>query len=378
MTLIRPFSHFEDKHKTNWAYDGFQGLKKGVRLTLDHVVKPLKTPRLALKFAQFTVKTLSLIPTCQPTLKPVSNVIKECKDYDNFLKGIRAVDGALNPRFNWKAMTLTVAGISLFTLSCLTMGDKFKFIKITPIKTALTALPLIGVLPFGGVLHISLVVMFGILFLMSLENRGRLKEGEKGLQKKIDYWTKTIDGEKIAERLTNYETKISALEKEIEALQCLRKEGEAKTDAKPYTKKALNEIVDTIDQLSKKQAKHLKKKAEWEKLDTAKSEALRNAKLAKWQERLAAKKLESVLNRTDLVDRVTNIVSNIIYVGTTLSGYGEVVRIGIDVGVGLVGCACALNEWRLRKKISQIKPKPVELESFLYSPSCVQIKLEND
>jgi len=272
----------------------------------------------------------------QASLKSPKNVLKTTKEFVNLVDGMKSVDGLLHLKFKWKVVVLNLSGLILFTINCMSIAEMFKFADFTALKTSLAAIPLLGVLPFGGILHTSLFGLFGSLFLLTLDKKKKLAEAENRIvNEKLSFWKEPLLKERIELRLAKYENKISELE----------------------------------DQSAKNPEfqKWIIKRDQWQRLGSCNLNAkeihfYQKAKLNKWQAKLDKLEREKKINSLSLVNNVISLARQILFVGTTFSGYKSEAISLVKLGLSLVSTGCSLINYFSKQAVNQMKHRAIRIE----------------
>lgn len=167
--MCEGFTHFKGRfHRVSVAIDRF-----------------IQVPKFIIKCAQLGIAILCLFPAIAPGLERPKRFSSDVRYFCNLIRGFKTVDRVLDFKLEWRAVVLNVAGISLFVISSLIIGERYDLFHTEAIKGGLTAIPVFGVLPFGGLYFISMAALTGMLFLFAREKKQLLVTQQEKLEDKI-------------------------------------------------------------------------------------------------------------------------------------------------------------------------------------------------
>ena len=224
------FEDYQAQYETSFlpqkAHDGFHLLQNGMHQIVLVIEEYIQTPELFRKTSQFGLTVLSLFSLLKPKLENPLQLCKEAKNFTNFFKGFKSVDGLLHLTMSWKVIVLNISGMTLFVISIITLSDRFGIYNATFIKTKLAAIPVLGTLPYGGLLAISTSVMMSMVLHLTLEKKRKLEMVENSLKtKKLFFWSQPIDLLKVQQRQATYQEKVKQIADEIKNFENIQKDG---------------------------------------------------------------------------------------------------------------------------------------------------------
>lgn len=351
-----------------------------VKIGISHIsmtaVQAIRGPNLVIKVAQVGIKTFSLIPRLAPHLDWTKLLLKDIKVVTNWINGLQSVNGMLNLKLSWKIITLNVSGLTLFVLSSITLAEKFLF-NFTTLKTALAAIPIFGVLPFGGLLNLAITGLTGSLFLLSLDKRKKLENTAKKINEKIAFWEAPLDANKIQERQIKYDGKISKLAlsiafKEQQIIDGKQAEKTIPQDEQRKLKihqKALEKLINVIDKENIELRSLEKKKHQWGYLGNHLNEikieniqSYQQAKENKWKIKHIKIGKEKKINLLSMANNIIGITKQIIIVTTVVSGVGLVALPFATLGLSLASTGISLTNYFIKKSIKEMKTSPIKMK----------------
>lgn len=109
-------------------------------------------PDLILKAAQLGTSLLSFIPPIEPILETPKQFCRDVKIFTGLLKGFKSIDNLFNFTYAWKVLVLQTSSMTLFAVNILSLGERFNLFEVAPIRVALAAIPIIGILPYRGII----------------------------------------------------------------------------------------------------------------------------------------------------------------------------------------------------------------------------------
>lgn len=360
-------------------YQNYNKLRTGIHHIVLKAIQAIKGPNLVMKVMLVSIKVLSYNRNLIPNLSWAKLLLKEIKDVTNFIKGLQSVDGLLNFKFSRKVIVLNISGLVLFILSSITMAEKF-LIDCTVIKMALTAIPIFGVLPFGGLLHISLIGLVGNLLLLSLDKRRKLEKTAEKIKEKIAFWKEPLNTNKIKICQIKYVRKISNLQKSISLKEQQMVDGqEAKKSISRNEKrklkihqKALEKLMNVIDK-EKTELKILEKnKHQWkylkihlDEINPKNLQSFQKAKENKLEAKSAKIREEKKVNFLSMVNNVISISKQILVVVMVISGVELIILPFALLALSLASTGISIANYFIKKSVKEMKISPVKMKHFL-------------
>ena len=239
-----------------------------------------------------------------PLLTQPKQFCKDARNFINFIKGSKSVDGILNFQFSWRIIVLNISGMTLSIVSFLSLAERFKFLDITAIKVCLAAIPVLSVLPFGGLLSLSVVGLMSMTFLLSLDKKRKIEKEQIHIKNiKLSFWSENLDLIKIQEKQTKYKVKVEDLQKEIEIYDGLINQGKLVEEELSHhldqqhkikiCQKAIQELISTLkkkqvglEQYEEKYSQWKALERKWEHIDLQELDHFREAKENKWKAKI--------------------------------------------------------------------------------------------
>lgn len=344
----------------------------------------VQAPDLVGRIAQLAVTGLAFIPVVDPYLEGAKLLCRDSRNVINLMKGMRSVDGFMNLSFQWRAIMLNVSGMVLFIVSGLSIVERFNLFPLNHMKVSLAAIPVFGILPWGGMLAFSIVGFMGMLSLLSRDKIRTLEKEETRIKtEKLPFWSEPIDLAKVEEKRNKYRDKIVHLKEEIEACEALIEEGqEVQNELKQRCdqpsrmyacQKALKELGETLqakqESLEKYKAKarrwrYLQKK--WSQINPQELDQLQQAKLDKWKKKLKKIETEKRASFLAITLNVTILARQAFVLGTLATGCGIVnlpfiVNVALDVYVAGAGMVAFF----MKRSVKKTKIPSVNFEQFV-------------
>lgn len=143
-----------------------------------------------IKNIDLTIKIVQTSLDCFPPLSsfdlPIKKIVGICKDtrkVTDFLKCGRTISGLLTFEFTLIKILFAISGMSLSTLSCLILAERIGLIDLTSLKRVLSRIPVLGVLPFGGLLSISIISLLSLVALGFAKKKDKVEVEIKKIKK---------------------------------------------------------------------------------------------------------------------------------------------------------------------------------------------------
>ena len=285
--------------------------------------------RLAQKTAEVAIKVIKLFPEFAHAL-PLGAADSFLKDSKRFLYFfatfptlqfyIRGKNGeeAKVKKADWVTQLFNLSGVALAAIGIIDILERFQF-DFQPMHNFFKKVPGIGVLPYAGILNLSLVTMTSIIFFQTRQKRQKLLLKEEKLNKQIDF---DVAGFKqfITEKCEKYEN------------------SSVKVD-----KKAKWNRFAQLDQSALDNYFKLRKDFLIKKLDKVKVE-----------------KKSASLTMVSTAAKVTAVAFSTFVV---LSGVGASLLVSATVTLGVVEVACEIKNFFTKKTVKSISlpdsPNPV-------------------
>lgn len=252
-------------------------------------------------------------------LQPISKDIKNGVD---FFMGFRSFKAIMNGKFarndkgefKLKILALNVSGLALMFFTSVSLLGRFKF-NVSAITNFTKNVPVLGALPYAGLLNVSLLTMFGTLYLMSEEKIASLKKAAPKLYEKITDWAEPLDQEKIQKKLDHY---------------------------RDYNKNKPN---------------HLTKLAMWEKiseseLDSDEIKSFSQRKFAKWSLKRDKLNLEIHSNKLQKLSCAAKVVATFAVSIAILTGTWVAIAAAVAVCLGVVEAVSGWKNYQAKNELS--------------------------
>lgn len=342
-----------------------------------------QAPDCIVRVMQFVVATFSLFPTADSYLEGPKQFCKDAKNFTNFVKGLKSVDGFLNFKFHWKPIVMNISGLTLFIVSGLSLAERFQVYNVASIKTSLLAVPVFGILPWGGLLPFSIVGLMGMISIFAVEKMSRLKIEEMRIKSdKLPFWSTPLDLSKIKEKQCKFHAEILNLQDEINAYEALIQEGteleveliQQSDQPRPLLacQKALSELNKTMEKAQEILTKVEQKAEKWDLLEKnwrfinfAELENFRQAKQTKWELKLGKVESEKRATMLSITNSMIILGRQALVIVSVATGYGIVtlpfaLNIGLDAYVAGTGMVTFL----MKRSIKKIKVPSINLDSY--------------
>jgi len=320
--------NFSEQLQAGWI--SFQGGVRRVSRTLD---EGIQVPNLVVRTFQVVVTIFSMFPQIDIYLEIPKQLCKDAKNFTNILRGFKSVDGVVNFKLQFKAIILNISGLTMMVLSVISVIDRFHLLNVTVIKVTLTVIPIIGVLPFGGLLPLSIIGLVGTTLIMGLEKQWKMNETANLIRNdKLAYWSQ-LDLGKIQQKIEKYQYRVEHEQQ--------------------------NEYVGKLGQW-----RALARS--WNHIRREDLEKFRWAKESKWQTKLNKLEQDKVSTWLSMITHITVVSRQIFLVGAVLSGFGLVaIPFYVNLGFDLTGMRCDLGNYFIKKSIRPIQVSSVSM-AWLY------------
>lgn len=233
------------------------------------------------------------------------------------------LSGALD---SWKMVAFNISGLVLFGITILEIFELCK-VNLQWLQRNVARIPILGILPFGGVLDLAWLVYCGSSLLMDLDNRSKNSPKWDLSQGKLQAWSRPLDLERVQELITHHDSKI------------LKTKDETKVNV-------LEEEVKTFKKVQQEFDKYKDQLGE-----------LQQYKVDKWKKRT----LERKYNHYSIAENCFGIGGIVVCTALTISGVG-LIALGIVGAVAAApGIYCGIKSFLLNREISQLNPTPKTL-----------------
>ncbi len=360
---------------------GFYYLQAKVHQISSYIDAVRQLPEFTLKITEFSLEILAYHPLLKEGLAFPKQVCREIKNFTRFAKGIKSIDHLLHLTLSWKKVILTVSGLTLFILSGMTLVDRFKILNISAVKVGLASIPILGTLPFGGLISLSSLGLSSMLLLLSFDKQKNLKKMEIELKnKKWIFWSQPLDLPKVQFKKDKYERKVAELKKVSDIYNQLLDDGYMmyqripKRQGNYWRKQACRRAIQELEfqkQEHEKIVSHYQSKysywdsleKSWDYIDVKEVEKFRRIHQRKCESQLKKVNLEKRKILLSKVKYASNAIRHILMIGAVVSGYGLVSLpvVGALVGLEVVGLGSEMINFKTKKSIQQLKTPPINL-----------------
>lgn len=380
MSLPANFSEYQIQFGYSDRFnEGFDIFRRAIH-QISLLNETFLVPELIFSIVQVSTQILTAI-TELSSAQEVSGYCKEVKNFTNFLKGIKSLDGLLNSP---SLKVRNVFGMGLFILSSAVLLDRFKVIEISVLKSYLASIPRLGVLPYGGLLSLSFIGLSSALYCSYLQKKIKLHTRELYVKdEKFAFWSSGIDLNKIRMKQTKYQSKITYFQEEISNFQKLLDEGQQyrrSLDSEEVFKitvceKACEELSKSLKNQKIHLAEYEKKHSNWilfEKywshIDPREIEEFCLAKENKWKCKLDKLHLQTNSNELSKTKTLMTLIKNCVLVGLAVAGNGLAIPIIFSVAFDTVKLGINIGNFYIKKSIPQKKIHSIDLSQYVSFP----------
>jgi len=315
----------------------YSNFKKGI----DHGAAfsaRLDTLKLVNKTCEVASKALKLIPSIAAHIpfNIIDPFLKDTKRFIYLCLSFRTIKFYMeNPRkAPWTIQVMNVACIGLSFFTIIDILDRLK-VDVKVIHTTFKKVPFFGVLPFAGLLNLSIVTLNSMIFLRALDKHKALKIKQNKLKNQI-----------VQNDLTTFKDFVIAKVKKYQDASLT--DTSAKTQAK-FTKWTNVQAIPTDYDLAAYSAERTK---------------CLESKLQKTQ-------LDQNSTWLTLLSSVMKVSAVVVSTFVILSGFGLAVVAGITVAMGIIEVSCDITNYFLKKKVSQFQVEPNPLPALFAKPVMV-------
>lgn len=364
---------------------GFNLFRKRVHCVFSAIEKAYQQgPDVVIKTIQLSVSILSCFPSLESSLKIPKQFCKEAKNFTDLIKNLKSIDGLLNfSKFYSKSFILDVSGTLLFILSSITIIDRFQLLDVSIVKVNLAAIPVLGLLPYGGLIALSIFGLMGPTIILSLEKKRKLEKEENRIKSgKLAIWSQSLNLTRVGEKQTKYKFKIAKLEGEIKSYSKLIKNGQRikqklqRLNQVPKVKscqKAIQELTSLakdkqaiLDQYNKKYSQWASLKKKWDHIPRQELEDFRQAKENKWQAKLNKIDYEKKGNLLTIGGSMAILTRQIFAVGSVLAGYGVVaLPLLFNTGLEVVISGGGIANFFIKRTIQKMELPSIDLACYV-------------
>lgn len=339
-------------------------------------------PDLILKVAQVGSTVIAFVPSIAPLLEGPVLFCKDVKLFTGILKGFKSIDNLLNITFAWKVVVMQISSLTLFVISVLSFAERFELFQVTAIKVMLAAIPILGVLPFGGLLTLSLLGLSGVLLLFAIDKKNKLDLEENHLiNHNAAFWSQPLDLQKVEQKQANYESITQELTDEINFYDAILEEGlrlqagmsGQNTDKnKQYAcERAIQELTAIISS-KKEDLKNNEEKIadwsllqkQWSSIDPNELEYFRQAKADKWASKLSRLRFEKKANLFSMASSALLITKQMMTITGVVSKRVNI-PLGVHVSLEVIGTVCGLTNFFMKRILQNYKIPPVKLGDYV-------------
>ncbi len=363
---------------------GLTYLQTHVHYAVTIIDESFPAVELVFRIIQVSVGILCFFPSLEPSLEAPKQFCKDVKNLTGVVKGLKSIDGLLNFKFVWKLIMLNVSGMTLFIVSALSLIERTQLLDVSAIKTYLRAIPIFGILPYGGLFSFSVMGLMGLTAFSALGKRSQLIEEENRIKnEKLTFWSQSLDLPEVRMQEQKYQMRVADLKMEITAYELLIKEGRDIEDEfnqrGDQTKEwytccqALKELNSTLKKKQTELEKYEEKCADWTELDRnwnqinpQELEDFRKAKQEKWEVKLNKIKSEKRSGLLAIVSQIIIFSKQALVIIGLATGYGMIALPGlINIGLETVVAGCGMTTFFMKRSIKKIQISPVRLTQYV-------------
>ncbi|WP_068466917.1 hypothetical protein [Candidatus Protochlamydia phocaeensis] len=381
------FEAYQSKYETGFLVgkwnEGLSQVRKQFNRTISVIDEIYQGPDMVLKTTQLGISIFSNFPSVSVYLEVPKQFCKDARNLSNFVKGLKSLNGLLNIQLHWNSLIRTAAGITLFILSSISLIERAQLFNVSTIRIRLAAIPILGILPYGGLLSLSLIGLIGMTALNSFEKSKKLNEQTEHLKEgKLAFWSQPLTLAKIQERQAKYQARVLRLKEEVSHYNQLIQEGRLTEETyrqsinqaskRRACQKALKELRSLLEDKQATLDEYANKQSQWTSLEEKGTEIkqpalekFRQAKAYKWQIKLDKLQQEKTVNRISMGGNAATLFRQIFTVGTVCLGYGPTaLPAPLLLGLEMIGIGCGLTNFFMRRSIRKMTISPVDLAHY--------------
>lgn len=342
-------------------------------------------PDVIIKTIQLSVAIFSCFPSLEFFLQTPKLISKEAKNFTDFIRGLKFVDGILNlSQFSLKIVILNISGTILFILSTMTLIDRFRLLDVSAIKMKLATTPIFGVLPYGGLIAFSLLGIMGPAILLTLEGKRKLEKKLNRIQEeKLTFWSQPLNSEKIEKKLKKYNAKIDQLKIEEEfylkeIIKGKQIEQQLQNSNQLFRLQNCRKAIQKLASLAEEKKNILKHyetkssqwralKKNWDHLSPQTLKDFQEAKINKWQTKLNKINHERKMNLLLLAGTIASLFRQFLAIGGAMAGYGVVAfPLVINAGLEIVISGGGIANFFIKKVVQNTEESSIELSQYVH------------
>lgn len=333
------------------------------------------------KIVQIGTTLLAFDPTIDSFLDKPRQLNKDFKIVASLTKVFRTVDNLLHVNTAWKFVVLQISNTILFAISILSFIERFELFQTTSIKVMLAAIPILGVLPYGGLVFLSLGALSSTLLMLSIEKKDKLEQEEKRLiQEKNAFWSTSLDLSKVEQKQLHAEETSIKLRNEILLYETILMEGlqieetfvlqGTETKKLSACRKVIKELSNLL-RLKKTALRAHEKKArswnllikQWATIDTQALDRFCQSKRQKWESKLEQLSFEKNINLLSMASSSILIFKQLVTLGGLFSKR-IILPMNLNVTLELVSTTCGLTNFFMKKIFTKTVPS-VDLSDYV-------------
>ncbi len=154
----------------------FRWTQERVHQVVVFLQEAIEIPGMVLKVIDVSVAIFSFHAPWAIPLQGCKQAFREIKSFLNWVKGLQSIDGFLNGPYSWKAVIRNLSSFVLLILSTISLADGLRLLDTSALKVAFASLPVFGILPFGGLLPLAFLGLFGMMLLLAWEKKERIAQ----------------------------------------------------------------------------------------------------------------------------------------------------------------------------------------------------------
>lgn len=382
--MFTTFQEYQSQYEPACFYlieEQWGNLKAGCRQLIFKIDPYIQGTELVVKTTQFALLIFSCFSSLSNFLETPQHLCYDVRRFTDALKGLKSVDSLLHFTFSWRTTVLTLSGLSLLILSIISLVDRFKLFDISDIQSYLGAIPMMGTLPYGGLLNISLVGLLSMIILNSWDKKKKLDEEIMHIEnEKIRCWSLPFGLQDVKNKKSKYLEKINHLSEEIARDENLLIEGEARQNLDQGNQRwnqmracdlavaKLRECVQTKqDILSKYKRKMIQwqfLEINWEQISSEDIYQFSQAKKKKWEKKLHKLEQEKQAILFSSISHTTVIASQMFSIGAVLTNHHSLAAVkATKIGLDVVATVCSMRSFLIKKSVRRMTFASVTFQS---------------
>lgn len=322
------------------------------------VSKELEAVKVINKAGLAVLKAGSYVPAIANNvpIAAIETPLKDIKTFSDFFMGFRSLDALLKGNFakNWKVLALNVSGLALMFFTTIS-GLGRMGVDVSLVTNLAKQVPVFGVLPFAGLLNLSLATMFGMLYLMARDAKAELEEKKEKVPAKLQFWSNPIDESLINARIHKYR-EVRPNPEKLQVWQKIQTHSTDHAEQVQFLDRQIEESRDNKTSFDKNTQTRLR-------FDdvTTKIQEFSAQKHTKWEKKLEKIELGIQSSNLTMLASAAKIAAIIIVSGAILSGVGVAAAAAFAAIMGLIEAGAGFKNYVVKSSMSEYQITPVKL-----------------